>query len=188
MKSFPRALAIAGLAAVMGGASLGAMAQPGGSAHGAGGPGPMMRHMQAARPTDPAEQLSQMREEIGITSAQAAAWDAYAKVVQDAATRMRAGHDKMKRVTFLEMSTQDRLAYLMQRRDEREQSHAAVKAAGDALLAVLTDTQKVRALLSLPGLAPAPFGHGRHAVRAAAGAPMGAPMGAPAGAPAKAPN
>ncbi len=123
---------------------------------------------------DPAEHLGKLKTEIGITAAQTAAWDAYAKVVQDTAAKMKASREGMNRHAFMEMSTADRLATLMTRRDAREQARNAVKTAAEALLPVLDDTQKVRALMSLPGLAgPGPMMMKHHAMRK--GPPTGAP-------------
>ena len=183
MRMITSAIAVATLSAMMGGMSLTASAQPGPGGPGMGGPGmggPAAQGRMAAPGAagergmpghhphamgDPAEHLKSLRADIGITDAQAAAWDAYAKVVQDTATTMRADRGGMNRHAFLEMSTQDRLALLMKRRDQREQAMTAVKTAADALLQVLNDTQKVRALMSLPGLAPMGMGMKHHAMR-----------------------
>lgn len=188
MRIMTRALAVAAITAMVGGVGISANAQTTPAAPAApagqgqmgsqmGGPmggqmgGPMGgrgmhgghhgRHMG-----DPAEHLGKLKTEIGITAAQTAAWDAYTKVVQDTAAKMKASHDGMNRHAFMEMSTADRLALLTKRRDMREQAHGAVKAAAEALLPVLDDTQKVRALLSLPGLAgPGPMMMRHHAMR-----------------------
>jgi len=166
MRKFTRPLAAATIVTVMGGLSIAAHAQPMRDASG-DGRGPMMMHAShhgrdhGARFGNPAEHLKRLKEEIGITEAQTAAWDAYAKVVQDTADRMRAGRPDGSRHRFMEMSTQERLDTLMKARDAREQAMAQVKAAADALLPVLSDTQKVRALLSLPGMA-SPRGMMRH--------------------------
>lgn len=165
MRMISSALAIATIGAMLGGTALTANAQPAGQAsgqpatpgamapmaHPMHGPmhGPMQRHGMG----DPVEHLKSLRADIGITDAQAGAWDAYAKVVQDTATQMRASRHGMNRHALMEMSTPDRLAFLMKQRDQREQAHGVVKAAADALLPALTDTQKVRALMELPGLA-----------------------------------
>lgn len=169
MRMISSALAIATIGAMLGGTALTANAQPAGPVSGQpatpgamaptarpmSGPmhGPMHGPMQRHGMGDPAEHLKSLRADIGITDAQAGAWDAYAKVVQDTATQMRASRQGMNRHALMEMSTPDRLAFLMKQRDQREQAHGVVKAAADALLPALTDTQKVRALIELPGLA-----------------------------------
>jgi hypothetical protein len=166
MNIMTRAIAVATITAVMGGVAVDAIAQsPGGAASTVtpGRPGDAMEHGRhgpqgRAAFGDPAQRLARLKAEIGITQAQTEAWDAYAKVVQDTAAQLRAARGERKPFSFLEMSTADRLALLMKRRDEREQARAAVKGAAEKLLAVLDDAQKVRALLTLPGLAgPGPM-------------------------------
>ena len=173
MRMINSALAIATIGAMLGGIVLTASAQPAGPVAGApatpGAMAPMGRSMHGSMQGhgmgDPAEHLKSLRADIGITDAQAGAWDAYAKVVQDTATQMRASRHGMSRHALMEMSTPDRLAFLMKQRDQREQAHAVVKAAADALLPVLTDTQKVRALMELPGLAGPGMMMKHHAMR-----------------------
>lgn len=176
MRIVSRALAIATITALASGVGLSASAQPapGGppSAQGqmggqmGGGPGGRGMHGRHGQNMgDPAEHLKELRGDIGITAAQSAAWDAYAKVVLDNATQMRASHEGKGRHSFMEMSTADRLAQLLKQRAEREAAQAAVKTAADALLPVLDDTQKVRALMSLPGLAAPRHMMKQHAMR-----------------------
>jgi len=166
MRKITRALTAATIAAAIGGGAIWinsgtAQAQPArmGASQEAGQPMRVAHHGRGpgggpgAMMGDPAEHLKRLKEEVGITDAQAAAWDAYAKVVTDTAERMRAARPDGSHYRFLEMSTADRLAELTKMRDLREQGHAQVKAAADALLPTLTDTQKVRALMTLPGLA-----------------------------------
>ncbi len=173
MRMINSALAIATIGAMLGGTALTAVAQTPGSAPAAPAApaamapmgramhGPMHGHGMG----DPAEHLKSLRTDIGITDAQAGAWDAYAKVVQDTATQMQASRQGMSRHALMEMSTPDRLAFLMKQRDQREQAHNVVKTAADALLPVLTDTQKVRALMELPGLAGPGMMMKHHAMR-----------------------
>ncbi len=169
MRMINSALAIATIGAMLGGTALTASAQPAGPGSGPpaahGSMAPAARAMHGHAMGDPAEHLKSLRTDIGITDAQAGAWDAYAKVVQDTATQMRASRQGMTRHTFMEMSTPERLALLLKQRDQREQARGAVKAAADALLPVLTDTQKVRALMELPGLAGPGMHMKRHAMR-----------------------
>lgn len=187
MSIMTRALAVAALTAMVGGVGFSANAQTTPAAPSAapaaqgqmggpmGGPGGRMHgghHGHAMG--DPAEHLGKLKTEIGITAAQTAAWDAYAKVVQDTAAKMKASHDGMNRHAFMEMSTADRLATLLKRRDAQEQARNAVKTAAETLLPTLDDTQKVRALMSLPGLAgPGPMMMKHHAMRK--GPPTAAP-------------
>jgi LTXXQ motif family protein len=174
MRIMTRALAVAALTAMVGGVGISANAQTTPAAPPAANQGQMGGQMGGHHMTDPAEQLGKLKTEIGVTAAQTAAWDAYAKVVQDTAAKMKASHDGMNRHAFMEMSTADRLALLTKRRDTREQAHNAVKAAAEALLPVLDDTQKVRALMSLPGLSgPGPMMMKHHAMRK--GPPTAAP-------------
>lgn len=187
MRIMTRALAVAALTAMVGGVGISANAQTTPAAPPAANQGQMGGQMAGPmggrgmhgghhghHMGDPAEQLGKLKTEIGITAAQTAAWDAYAKVVQDTAAKMKASHDGMNRHAFMEMSTADRLALLTKRRDTREQAHNAVKAAAEALLPVLDDTQKVRALMSLPGLSgPGPMVMKHHAMRK--GPPTAAP-------------
>ena len=170
MRKFTRPLTAAAIATLMGGLSMAAAeAQPMREGP-SDGRGPMMRAAHhgpghGGQFGDPAEHLKRLKEEIGITPAQTAAWDTYAKVVQDNAEKMRALRPDGSRHRFMEMSTQERLDTLTKARDAREQAMAQVKAAADALLPTLTDTQKVRALMSLPGLAPPHMMMRQHAMR-----------------------
>lgn len=175
MRKITRALTAATIVAAIGIATGAAEAQPARmgapqeasqttrAAHHGPGPGRAMG--------DPAEHLKRLKEEIGITDAQSAAWDAYAKVVTETAERVRASMPDRPRHRFMEMSTTDRLAELTKARDAREQAHAQVKTAADALLPVLNDTQKVRALMTLPGLAPPHMMMRQHAMRPHQGGP-----------------
>lgn len=177
MRMITRALTVAALAGAIGAGAIagGAQAQPArmGASPEAGQP------VRASHPGrgpgaamgDPAEHLKRLREEVGITDAQAAAWDAYGKVVTETAERMRGARPDRSHHRFMEMSTTDRLAELTKMRDLREQGHAQVKAAADALLPVLSDTQKVRALMSLPGLAAPHMMMRQHAMRQHQGGP-----------------
>ncbi|MGE0420350.1 MAG: Spy/CpxP family protein refolding chaperone [Acetobacteraceae bacterium] len=179
MNIMSRALAVATITAVMGGVAFDAVAQSQGTAGPANAVtpgrhhGPMDRHgPHGPGFGNPTGRLDRLKTEIGITQAQAAAWDAYAKVVQDTWQQMRDARADRKPMAFLEMSTADRLALLTKRRDQREQAHAAMKTAGDDLLAKLDDAQKVRALLTLPGLAPPRALMRQHAIHRG---PMGGP-------------
>ena len=177
MRMITRALTVTALAGAIGAGAIagGAQAQPArmGAPPEAGQPMRAAHHGRgpSAAMGDPAEHLKRLREDVGITDAQAAAWDAYAKVVTDTAERMRAARPDRSHYRFLEMSTADRLAELTKMRDLREQAHAQVKAAADALLPVLNDTQKVRAFMSLPGLAAPHMMMRQHAMRQHHGAP-----------------
>ena len=184
MRIMTRALAVAALTAMVGGVGISANAQTTPAAPPAANQGQMGGQMAGPmggrgmhgghHMGDPAEQLGKLKTEIGITAAQTAAWDAYAKVVQDTAAKMKASHDGMNRHAFMEMSTADRLATLLKRRDAQEQARNAVKTAAETLVPTLDETKKVRALMSLPGLAgPGPMMMKHHAMRK--GPPTAAP-------------
>ncbi len=174
MRKITRALAAATIAAAIGGGAIGiasgaAQAQPARK----GAPQEAVQPVRAAyhghgpgsAMGDPAEHLKRWKDDVGITDAQTAAWDAYAKVVTETAERMRAEHTDRPRHRFMEMSTAERLAELTKARATREDGHAKVKAAAEALLPGLTDTQKVRALMTLPGLASPHMMMRKHAMR-----------------------
>ncbi len=101
---------------------------------------------------DPAAHLAALKTELGITPAQANAWDAYTKAVQDATGQMRATMAKVDMKTIHNMSPQDRTAFMTSQREQHVQTFAKVKTAAEALLPTLDDAQKAKAQTVLPGL------------------------------------
>lgn len=103
-----------------------------------------------------AAQLNTLKTELGITADQDAAWTAYTKTVQDAATAMKAARTEF--TGQLDKIRQERTAAQTKMRDEAKKQSDAVTTAAGSLLAKLNDTQKAKAQQALPGLAFGP-GH-----------------------------
>ena len=154
MRNLTKALALGTVLVALGGAGVAAMAD---TASPDVGPGMMMGHgmMGGHRHGhgSPAARLARVKTELVITAQQNAAWDAYAKVVLDTATAMRASHEKINPDTIRAMSNQDRANFMASQWDQRDKAQATVKAAAETLIASLDDTQKVKAHYILPGLA-----------------------------------
>ena len=96
---------------------------------------------------DPAARLDALKTELAIRPEQTAAWDAYAKAVQDSAAQMQAiggsiDFDKMRTMTW-----NDHQAYMGKLYDQRAAAFRAVHDAAVTLLAALDDTQKARVVL-----------------------------------------
>jgi LTXXQ motif family protein len=129
------------------------MMQGGGMGHGMGmgafGHGPMLGAFG-----DPATRLAALKTELGITSAQEAAWNTYAKTVQDTTTAWRAEHQNIDRAKIHAMSDQERQAFFTQRQQEQQKAFDTIKASAEKLTATLSDFQKGKASEILPGLAP----------------------------------
>jgi hypothetical protein len=124
-----------------------------------GGPGMMMggHGMEGARgpfgtAVDPSAHLDTLKTELSITADQEAAWAAYAKVITDTATSMRAAVEGA--------STADRQAFFATMQEQMQTSFDAVKVAAEQLLASLDETQKAKAERVLPGLVSAPMAMG----------------------------
>jgi len=161
MRKFTKALAIGAIAAAVGGIGLTAMAETSGPGS---GPAVMGGHMGSGMMGmtggprqhdfgDPAAHLAALKTDLGIRPEQAAAWDSYAKVVQDTATQMRAARGNMDMNAIHDMSPQDRSAFMTTRHEAHEQAFGTVKTAAEALLPSLDDAQKAKARTELPGLA-----------------------------------
>jgi hypothetical protein len=155
MRNLTKALAIGTVLAAVGGIGVAAMAQTTGPGF---GPGMMMGHgmmggTQRQGFGNPAARLAAVKADFAITPQQNAAWDAYAKVVQDTATAMRASREKMNPDTIRAMSPQDRGTFLNAQWEQRDKAFASVKGAATTLLASLDDAQKAKANAELPGLA-----------------------------------
>lgn len=117
-----------------------------------GGHGGRMGHFG-----DPAERLANAKAAIGIKAEQAAAWDAYAKVVTETAAERRKHHESIDRDAVHNMKPEDRRAFRESMMQQRDEAQAKVKAAAEMLLAQLDDAQKAKARENLPGFAS---GHG----------------------------
>ncbi|MDR3535445.1 MAG: Spy/CpxP family protein refolding chaperone [Acetobacteraceae bacterium] len=125
---------------------------------------------------DPSAHLATLKTDLGIKPEQTAAWDTYAKVVQDTAQQMQATRQGIDRDAVRSMSPQDRQAFMTKMRDQHVQAFATVKTAAQTLLPSLDDAQKAKAQSELPGLAA----QGRHMMRHVGMGMMGGPA-APAG-------
>ncbi|MEJ2377398.1 MAG: Spy/CpxP family protein refolding chaperone [Pseudolabrys sp.] len=118
--------------------------------HGAMGPGMMGPGAPGFAFADQAH-IDKLKAELGITSAQEAAWTKYAKTVQDAAVTMKAARESAKPA-----NPQDRFSFASKMREQGQKQFEAVKSAANELLATLDDTQKTKAQQILPGLAFGP--------------------------------
>jgi hypothetical protein len=128
--------------------------------HGMGPPGPGFAD---------AEDIDELKAELGITPAQESAWSKYVKVVQDATTAMKTTREGVDPQAVTKMSPADRFAFVSKMREQGEKQLAAVKEAANELVGTLDDTQKAAAAEILPGLIPL----GPAAMR---GAGMGSPQ------------
>jgi hypothetical protein len=136
-----------------------------GMGHGMG-PG-MMRGAPGPGFAD-AEDIDELKAELGITPAQELAWSKYVKVLQDATAAMKTTREGVDREAVSKMGPADRFAFVSKRREQGEKQLEAVKTAANELVATLDDTQKAAAADVLPGLIP--FGPA-----AMGGAGMGGP-------------
>jgi hypothetical protein len=134
-----------------------------------GGFGPMSGAL-----ADPAARLAALKDRLGITAAQAPAWDAYAKAVQDAHAAMRAAFQGVDPTAWRSQSFDEQQALMKKMFDARQTAAKDVHDAALALLPALDERQKGRAEEILPGLAP--MGPGM--IHAGFGGRMG-PMGGP---------
>ena len=161
MRKITKVLAIGAVVAAVGGVGLTAMAETSGPGFGRslmhGHMGPGMMDMgggpQARSFGDPAAHLDALKTQIGIKPEQAAAWDAYAKVVQDTAVQRQATRTTRDMNAIHGMSPEERSAFMTAQREQHEQAFGKVKAAAEALLPSLDDAQKAKAQTTLPGLA-----------------------------------
>ena len=133
------------------------------------GMGPGMMHGAPGPGFADAEDIDELKAELGITPAQELAWSKYVKVVQDATAAMKTTREGVDPQAVTKMSPADRFAFVSKRRAQGEKQLEAVKTAANELLATLDDTQKAAAADILPGLIPC----GPTAMR---GAGMGGPQ------------
>jgi hypothetical protein len=126
---------------------------PGPGRPGPGGPGMMMRHgPMGPNFTDQATYLASLKSEIGITEAQEAAWKTYTDVVTGTAAQMQALHQSMWEA--MGTATWEERRDMMNRAFEaRQQAFQTVHDAALALLPALSERQKGKAEVILPGLA-----------------------------------
>ncbi len=139
------------------------------------GKGPMMGNFG-----DPASRLATLKTELGIKPEQAAAWDAYAKVVTATATEQRNHAQLIDPSAMRDMNPEERQQHFTAMQSQREAAQAKVKTAAETLVATFDDTQKAKAGNSLPGLATAGPGMrfgmmGGHGMGPGAGRGMGPP-------------
>jgi LTXXQ motif family protein len=94
--------------------------------------------------------LAYMKADLGITDAQASAWEAYATAVRAQQTAMQSMHDDMMK-TMGSGSALDRMDIRIKAMETMVDSLKALKPATTALYAVLTDAQKEKANQLLGG-------------------------------------
>ncbi len=169
MRKITTRLAIAAAVVAIGGGSLVALAQPPGPGygppgygppgfmHGPWGPGMMRGWGGPVGPgfAEPAARLGALKTELAVRPEQTAAWDAYAKTVQDSAAQMLALRGKIDFDAMRTMPWKDLQAYMGDLHDKQAQAYTAVKTAANKLLPVLDDAQKTKAEAELPGLVQA---------------------------------
>jgi hypothetical protein len=184
MRKMTKALIIVTVIAAVGGIGLGAMAQPSGPGYGPPcidghrGHGMMGRGGEGWGFGGPATHLTAVKTDLGIKPEQATAWDACAKVVRDTAAQMAAKRATTDMDAIRAMPNKERAAFISDQMDLRDQAFAKVKAAAEALLPSLDETQKAKAQTELPGLAARGPGGMRHAgMPMIGGGMMMGPMG-----------
>ena len=133
------------------------------------GMGPGMMHGAPGPGFADAEDIDELKAELGITPAQESAWSKYVKVHQDATAAMKMTREGVDTQAVTTMSPADRFAFVSKMREQSEKQLMAVKEAANELVATLDDTQKAAAADILPGLIP----FGPAAMR---GAGMGGPQ------------
>jgi hypothetical protein len=103
------------------------------------------------RITDPSGYLDGLRAQLGITTEQATAWEAYAEVVKAQTAQMQDLH----RTTWEAMPTatwQERRDMMNRMFEARQQAFSAVHDAAQKLEPALTAEQRSKATAILPGL------------------------------------
>jgi LTXXQ motif family protein len=131
-----------------------------GMAHGMGpgmmsnGMGPGMMHGASGPDFADAEEVNELKAQLGITPAQEPAWSKYVKAAQDAAAAMKTAHEGVDPQVVGKMSPADRFAFVSKKREQSEKQFETVKSAASELLATLDDGQKATAREILLGLEP----------------------------------
>ena len=133
------------------------------------GMGPHMMHGAPDPGFADAEDIDELKAELGITPAQELAWSKYVKVLQVATAAMKTTREGVDPQAVSKMSPADRFAFVSKMREQGEKQFEAIKTAANELVATLDDTQKAAAADILPGLIP----FGPAAMR---GAGMGGPQ------------
>lgn len=172
MRKISKALAIAAGVLAIGGAGAAAVAQGGpgygppgyghgpmGYMHGPGGYG-MMGGWGGYGSGDPAARMDAVKHALALRPDQTAAWDGYAKAVEDGARQMQTLRGNIDFDKLRTMSWQEHWAYMGQFHDARAAVFRSIQTARDGLLAVLDEGQKSRLLDSGPGNFAGNFGPG----------------------------
>ena len=118
------------------------------------GMGPGMMHGASSPDFANAEEVDELKAELGITPAQEPAWSNYAKAAQSAPAAMQSAREGVDPQAVGKMSPADRFAFVSKMREQGEKQFETVKTAASELLATLDDRQKATALEILPGLEP----------------------------------
>ena len=146
MQTCARRALLAAAFAVIGGVALAQPYGPGMSGRPGMGRGPGLGRM-----VDPSGYLDGLKAQLGITAAEAAAWDAYAEVVKGHAAQMQDLHRTMWDA-MPTASWQERRDMMNRAFEARQQSFAAVRDAALKLEPTLTAEQRAKAARILPGL------------------------------------
>ena len=115
---------------------------------GFGGYGPVHG---AAGVADPAAGLDALKAALAIRPEQQAAWDGYAKAVQDVAAQMHLLHGSIDSDKLRAMTWQEHQAVMAKLFDQRAAAFKAVDAAGSTLVTALDSGQTARLLSSRLG-------------------------------------
>ena len=108
------------------------------------GMGPGMMHGAPGSGFADAEDIDELKTELGITPAQELAWSKYVKAVQDAAAAMKTTREGVDPQAVSKMNPADRFAFVSKMREQGEKQFEAVKAAANELLATLDDSTESR--------------------------------------------
>lgn len=150
-----RALVLGAVAAVAGGIGL-AVAQPRGGMMGrgmmgGGAWGPMGGRGMGRGVTDMPGYLDALKAQLGITKAEAPAWNEYADTVRGVAAQMRGLHEGMAH-TMPGATWSERRGFIEQMFTAHRQAADSVHAAAEKLLPTLDPQQRETASAILPGL------------------------------------
>ena len=95
--------------------------------------GPGMMHGAPGPGFADAEDIDELKAELGITPAQEPAWSKYVKVVQDATAAMKTTREGVDPQAVSKMSPADRFAFVSKMREQGEKQLEAVKTAANEL-------------------------------------------------------